>query len=262
MIDAMESAGTSFLVDPILGTIGRVLAERVRPELVLLFGSRARGTARLDSDYDLMIVVRDPDAVEASRRVACDVLRALALPVDVLGRSVDEYLRRQHDPGFMDWMIAREGVVLFSTGAVPQRSQARVRERGRVESSLAMWMERAASDINVAEASLASVNPSVDAVCFHSHAAVEKWLKALLVVHTRAFPPKTHDLSILLGMMPRSIGAAGGVADACRVLMALYPKSRYPEAGMPSLAEAHDALAAATAVRAMVRLQPALAGYR
>ena len=42
------------------------------------------------------------------------------------------------------------------------------------------------------------------------------------------------------------------VIGACAILVDVYPKSRYPEAGMPSVTEAHEAVAAARTVRAAV----------
>jgi len=38
--------------DPILNEIVRKTLERLTPDQIILFGSRARGEARLDSDYD------------------------------------------------------------------------------------------------------------------------------------------------------------------------------------------------------------------
>lgn len=229
-----------------------MLSERVRPELVLLFGSRSQGTEREDSDYDLMIVVGDPCSVEAARVAAYEVLRAMQLSVDVIARSVDDYRRYQSDPGFLDFMVARDGVLLYASGTVPQLVHQRVREEPSNEGGLAMWLTRAASDMSIAEQNLASLKPSVDAICFHAHAAAEKWLKASIVLQTRTFPPRTHDLSQLLGMLPTDIGASVAIREACTLLMALYPKSRYPEAGMPTFAEARSAVAAAQVVKDLV----------
>ena len=238
--------------DTQLQDIARVLVARVRPELVLLFGSRARGTERADSDFDLMIVVRDGTVVETARAAAYDALRALPLSVDVIARSVHDYLRYQSDPGYLDFMVAREGVLLYASGTVPQLVHQRVREEPSNQGGLAMWRTRAASDMSIAEQNLASLKPSVDAVCFHAHAAAEKWLKASIVLHARTFPPRTHDLSQLLGKLPTDIGASVAIREACTLLMALYPKSRYPEAGMPTFAEARSAVAAAQVVRDLV----------
>jgi predicted nucleotidyltransferase len=45
----------------------------VSPELILLFGSRARGEAREDSDYDLMIVLRDGADAHSTRLGSCAI---------------------------------------------------------------------------------------------------------------------------------------------------------------------------------------------
>ena len=207
---------------------------------------------RDDSDFDVMIVMRDGASVEPARAEANSALCALSLAVDVITRSVDDYLRYQSDPGYLDFMIAREGVLLFSSGAVPQLLHRRVREEPTDEGGVALWLKRAASDMKIAEQILASSDPSVDAICFHAHAAVEKWLKASFVLHARAFPPRTHELPDLLGRQPPVIGASAAVREACKVLRALYPKSRYPEAGMPTLEEARVSVEAARVVRDVV----------
>lgn len=48
--------------DPVVARVVRRVVEEVRPLRVVLFGSRAKGTARPDSDVDLMVVM--PDGTE------------------------------------------------------------------------------------------------------------------------------------------------------------------------------------------------------
>lgn len=45
--------------DPLVARVVRRVVEEVRPLRVILFGSRAAGTARPDSDIDLLVVVPD-----------------------------------------------------------------------------------------------------------------------------------------------------------------------------------------------------------
>lgn len=45
--------------DPVVDDIVRQVVEHVRPLRVILFGSRAAGTARPDSDVDLLVVMPD-----------------------------------------------------------------------------------------------------------------------------------------------------------------------------------------------------------
>jgi len=243
----VDFAGTT---DARLDEMVGAIVDQIRPELILLFGSRARGDAREDSDYDLMIVVRDQAAVESSRRTAYAALRESKLTAEILARSVEDYKRRQHDPGFMDFMVSREGRLLYTTGAVPQRSPApgRVREAEDHGEGLAMWIERAGADLRLAEESAAGADPVWDGICFHSHACVEKLLKAL-TVRRGTFPPKTHELKTLLAMQPNEIRENVALIAACKLLGDLYPKSRYPESPFPTPEEAKLAMETARTAR-------------
>ena len=66
-------------VDPILAEfLDRIGGVRSSVERLVLFGSRARGDHRPDSDYDLLVVVRqrDPVVVEALYEAVMDILLA------------------------------------------------------------------------------------------------------------------------------------------------------------------------------------------
>src|SRR5216117_4172746 len=99
---------TAQLADSQLEALVAAIVERIQPELVLLFGSRARGESRDDSDYDLMLVVPDSENAESCRKTVDEICRSMRLAADVLARTTSEYQRRQNDPGFLDWLIARE----------------------------------------------------------------------------------------------------------------------------------------------------------
>jgi predicted nucleotidyltransferase len=66
--------------DPKLQEAVRRLVAALRPRVIILFGSRARGAHRPDSDYDLLVVsdeLRDYDEVYrpvAGRGLHCDVV--------------------------------------------------------------------------------------------------------------------------------------------------------------------------------------------
>lgn len=236
--------------DPALHEIVERITRVARPELVLLFGSRSAGGAREDSDYDLMIVFDDDADIEREARACRVALRSASIPGDVLPRTISQYRRQQHDPGHLDWLVARSGTVLFATGRVEQRDQvARVGERG---DGVALWRERAAADLRAAQLSASSPEPVPDAICFHAHAAVEKLLKAE-IVEQGAFPPRTHDVARLIERMPPTLRSDDELRAACAVLQELYPLSRYPEQRMPTMAEAHRAMRAALLARQRIR---------
>ena len=86
------------------------------PDTVILFGSRARGDARPDSDVDLLIVEREPFGPLHSRRQATArlylALRKLAMPKDLLLYSRDEFQRLKDSPHHIIGRARREGRVL------------------------------------------------------------------------------------------------------------------------------------------------------
>jgi predicted nucleotidyltransferase len=82
--------------DPVLEQIIRLIVARIDPQKIILFGSRARGDARPDSDIDLLIV-EDNDRQDATRRLGdlyvAMVHVARAVPVDLLLYSQGQFER-------------------------------------------------------------------------------------------------------------------------------------------------------------------------
>jgi excisionase family DNA binding protein len=109
------------LSEPVAAELRRVvdaIATSIHPEAVILFGSRARGDARAESDFDLAILA--PDGV-ARRRVAIRAYESLA---GVAGRSVavdivvltPAIIASERDvTGSIASAVAREGVVLYGS---------------------------------------------------------------------------------------------------------------------------------------------------
>lgn len=83
-------------MDNVINEVVRALRERVGPRLrrVSLFGSRARGDDRPDSDYDLLVVVdvRDMSVKNHAYEVSWDFLmdRLVSISPKVIGER--EYL--------------------------------------------------------------------------------------------------------------------------------------------------------------------------
>lgn len=101
--------------DPHLSEVVRRLIEAFAPQRIYLFGSRARGEAGSESDYDLMLVVRDDTTPERRRsRLAYQVLRGTGVAADVLVWPEDRFTSRLGVVASLPATIAREGKLLYA----------------------------------------------------------------------------------------------------------------------------------------------------
>ena len=103
--------GKDFLAeDPALAEAIRRLAEAYRPERIYLFGSKARGEAGPDSDYDLLLVVPDdaPPELRGSR-LAYEVLWGTGMAADVLVCTRSWFDERLHLRASFPSTVMREG---------------------------------------------------------------------------------------------------------------------------------------------------------
>lgn len=71
------------LRDPILAEIVDRVVAAFHPEAVYLFGSRARGDWRADSDYDLLMVLPDDFGRKIHPFEAYEATRGLGVPVEL-----------------------------------------------------------------------------------------------------------------------------------------------------------------------------------
>lgn len=103
----------------------RRIAERFDPDQIILFGSRARGTARHDSDVDLLVVM----PVTGSKRETQIAIRCALHDIhvakdikDIIVATPDEVERRRNIVGTIIGPALREGKVLYTRGQrTPER---------------------------------------------------------------------------------------------------------------------------------------------
>jgi HEPN domain-containing protein/predicted nucleotidyltransferase len=254
MIDARPTE------DHVLDHLTRTIVEHLRPRRVVLFGSRARGNAKAESDYDIMVEI-ETDLASADRtRAVSDLFPRRQWSMDVLVYTPDEIRRWKDDVGLVLYDIVRDGRVLYCRpdvvddefGSGVTSPAPRVRERpSEAPESLEAWIRRAEEDFAMMAAGQNLDPPARGGVCFHAHQCAEKLLKACLVARWIQ-PRRTHALPQLLDLCVGAGFDLEHLGTACKTLYDLWPKRRYPEKGEPTSSDAQAAIEAATAVRRAV----------
>jgi uncharacterized protein len=100
--------------DGVLGEMTRRIVDRFQPERILLFGSRARGDFRPDSDYDLLVVLRK---CANRRQLAVEVRSELAdLPAgkDILVAELADFEEDASRCSLIVRSALREGEILYA----------------------------------------------------------------------------------------------------------------------------------------------------
>jgi predicted nucleotidyltransferase len=100
--------------DPMLAEIVQRLITEFGPEQIYLFGSRARGEAGSDSDYDLMVIV--PQATEPGYRLAQrahSLLWGLGVAADILVWTREQFDSRRQVVASLPATILRQGRLLY-----------------------------------------------------------------------------------------------------------------------------------------------------
>src|SRR5579885_1594872 len=99
--------------EDMLKEIVRRLVAAVNPDRIILFGSRARGDAKPDSDVDLL-VIKDSDEPPQRRVIrAYRALSGLGIPKDILWRTPAEIAEWSSVRNYVTTEALREGRVLY-----------------------------------------------------------------------------------------------------------------------------------------------------
>ena len=101
------------MTEPPIEEVVRKIVEAFQPRRIVMFGSRARGDTRPDSDLDLMVEMETPDPPE--RRVrAIDALFGLRRwAMDQLVYTPEEVEQQRQQRNSLIRVIESEGKVLY-----------------------------------------------------------------------------------------------------------------------------------------------------
>ena len=111
--------GIDFAVtDETLREMVRTIVRKADPEQIILFGSRARGEARPDSDIDLIVIEKEPYGRTRSRRLRAamlyEALMRCGVPTDILLYSQSEVNYWRHSINNVLARALREGKILYA----------------------------------------------------------------------------------------------------------------------------------------------------
>jgi predicted nucleotidyltransferase/HEPN domain-containing protein len=246
------------LADERLARLVAVIVDRLHPEEIWLFGSRGRGDAQHDSDYDLFVVVPDDTPGEKTNLAnTWELTRQAPVSADVLAFRRHVFEQERDLIGTLCYTVAREGVPIYKNHGSPPKSGSPPMTAGQKKPTLkdviGRWLKRAETDLQIVRNCLHGPVPSPEGVAYHLPQAAEKIIKAGLI-SAGVHPPKEHDLRKLTALFP-SGHALVPVFRPLEPLSAYITAFRYPdepevpvpslreiEAWLPKLADGRDAV--------------------
>jgi HEPN domain-containing protein/predicted nucleotidyltransferase len=236
------------VTDELLREVVRRILAVGSPEKIILFGSRARGDARPDSDLDLLIV---EDTTEPRHRRSPQYYHALAdvFPEkDIVVWTPEEMAEWAQVPGALGTTAVREGRLLFVRSGSSRRLTT---VAAKSNADLARgWLSNGDDGVSTIQILLAAGGPPRMA-CYHAQQAAEKYLKAFLAAQGQAIP-KTHDLRDLFSRC-RTLAPSWTIQDVDWVKLTGYAVlGRYAFDFDPDHETAEQALGMVENVRAAV----------
>ena len=156
----------------VIRRFARQVADRFKPEKIILFGSYAYGTPHADSDVDILVVMPARNELDQAMRLRLAV--EYHFPLDLLVRTPENLAWRLSEGDSILKEIVAKGKVLY------EKDNRRVgtKSRGR---------------LSRAQKPAPNRPPMHDLVCFCCQQVAEKYLKAVLNEQGLTIP-RTHNL--------------------------------------------------------------------
>ena len=173
--------------DPKALRIAKAVQQREQPELVILFGSRARGDREdLLSDIDVMLVqaTEPDDAIQRAAAAAARVARETygrEVPVELVWRTIEEFRHNRRYVNSVETHAVKDGIVMPRD---PNQYGSSEYEDEDTEhsydwESYEVLIERAEAHLSMFQVGVANDQPDFP-IGQQAHFALECGLKALL----------------------------------------------------------------------------------
>ena len=181
------------------------LVRQIDPVAIYLFGSRARGDADEDSDYDLMLVLADDAPPVPSWEPLVEAVRSRRIDVNPFITRVGHFSWRRHEVGTLEYEVQVDGIRLYPAFGKDLRaieakeSVSRSMNTNVVEE----WLRQVERDMVVARKCCEGEDAVPDQGAYHVQQAAEKLTKAVLVAH-QVRPRKGHKIEGFAPLIPAS----------------------------------------------------------
>jgi HEPN domain-containing protein/predicted nucleotidyltransferase len=212
----------------VLDVVRDRLVDKLGPERIYLFGSRAYGIPRSDSDLDLVLVFpSSANGVNELGIKARGIIGDIGCGVDVLVYTSDVFDRRSGWSANFEHTVRNKGILLHGVDGMRFARE---------------WIDKAAKDWAAALILINEKPPLLDSGAFHCQQAAEKVLKAYLVQMNDPFE-KVHDLRLLCDRAAKFDGRFQDLREEAATLNRYAVLLRYPGEPDPTAEEANSALA-------------------
>ena len=202
------------------------------PRHIIVFGSRVNGTAKEDSDIDLIVV---SDAFEGMSFLERARRFNEAIPwhirVDAWCLTVMEFERLRRQVGIVA-EACRDGVWILRGELLPDEEVNGVMT---IEEQVQAWMKQGEDELE--KARILFEHDKYDGAAVFAQQAAEKFLKALYIARFQVMPTRTHDIQILA----MALGAPSELAAIGRPLTEDYFRAKYPDLAGAAPYEVFDA---------------------
>ncbi len=187
--------------------ITEIIKEVVNPEMIILFGSYARGkyvehkyiskgiTYEYISDYDFLVVTKNnPEKSYVQESIIASKTEHFEPPVNLEIHDID-YINKGLDWGEYFWVdIVKEGILMYDKGTVTfaePRILTPAEMKEKAQRYFDTWFPQGADFVELSKFSAARGNLKIGT--FTLHQAAESLYYATLLAFTD-YKPKTHNL--------------------------------------------------------------------